>query len=229
MKLSASLILTLLLVSLLGCNSLSKNQTTPLVSPLAGSQTLPVGESLDDEILCIETAKAVAEKGHIDEAIKLYERAEDISQEGERHDVELARLLSQRGDYAESISRFQRHCSTTSATPEVYNDYAWACIGAERYQLGAQVVAEGQGHHPENERLAATMACLQFHLGNPDQALASFSELYGDAAAYQNLAVLSLERSDANSAKQYLVKAMSCEGCSGEVYQMHEAIRKHTD
>ena len=229
MKTSASLILVTLSVSLLGCNSLSRNEAPPLVSPLTGSQTLPVGASLDDEILCIETAKAVAEKGHIQEAIKLYARAEEISKEGKQYDLELARLLSQRGDYSESISRFQSHCSRQAAEADVYNDYAWACIGAERYPLAAKVAAEGQERHPDHERLAATTACLQFHLGKPNEALASFTELYGDAAAYQNLAVLALERGDADSAKQYLVKAMACDGCSDEVYQMHEAIRKHSD
>ena len=229
MKTSVSLILVTLAVSLLGCNSLSRNEATPLVSPLAGSQTLPIGASLDDEVLCIETAKAVAEKGHVEEAIKLYVRAEEISKEGKQYDLELARLLAQRGDYAESISRFQRHCSRHVAEANAYNDYAWACIGAERYPLAAQVAAEGQRRHPNHERLAATTACLQFHLGNPDEALASFTQLYGDAAAYQNLAVLALEGGNADSAKEYLVKAMACEGCSDEVYQMHEAIRTHTD
>ena len=229
MKTSASLFLVTLSVSLLGCNSLSRNEAPPLVSPLTGSQTLPVGASLDDEVLCIETAKAVVEKGHVEEAIKLYARAEEISKEGKQYDLELARLLSQRGDYAESISRFQRHYSRHAAEADVYNDYAWACIGAERYPLAAQVAAEGQERHPDHERLAATTACLQFHLGKPDQALASFTQLYGDAAAYQNLAVLALELGDADSAKQYLVKAMACDGCSDEVYQMHEAIRQHTD
>ncbi len=229
MKTSASLILATLAASLLGCNSLSHNEATPLVSPLAGSQSLLGGSSLEDEILCIETAKGVAVKGHVEEAIKLYARAEEISKEGKQYDLELARLLAQRGDYAESISRFQRHCRTNTAEAEVYNDYAWACMGAERYPLAAQVAAEGQQRHPDHERLAATTACLQFHLGKPNQALASFTELYGDAAAYQNLAVLALERGDADSAKQYLVKAMACDGCSDEVYQMHEAIRKHSD
>lgn len=229
MRRIAFLLLPVLFASLLGCNSLSRKQTAPLVSPLVGSETLSVGGSLDDETLCIETAKAVAKKGHIDEAVKLYSRAEEISEEENTYDLQLARLLSQRGDYVEAISRFQRYCSNANPRAEVYNDYAWACIGAERYQLGIQVAAEGQEHYPEHERLAATIACLQFHLGKPDQALASFTELYGDAAAYQNLAVLALERSDADSAKQFLVKAMSCEGCSDEVFQMHEAIRKHSD
>lgn len=229
MKTPVSLILTIHVMFFLGCSSLSRKDSAPLISPLGGTQALSVNHSPDEETLCIETAKAVAEKGHVDEAIKLYTRAEELSKEGKQYDLELARLLSQRGDYAESISRFQSHCSRYAAEADVYNDYAWACIGAERYPLAAQVAVEGQERHPDHERLAATTACLQFHLGKPDQALASFAQLYGDAAAYQNLAVLALERSDADSAKQYLVKAMACDGCSDEVYRMHEAIRKHTD
>ena len=229
MKIPKSLIISIHVSLLLGCSSVSRKESASLISPLGGSQALSVNHSPNDEILCIKTAKAVAEKGHVDEAIKLYARAEEISKEGKQYDLELARLLSQRGDYAESISRFQRHCSRHAAEADVYNDYAWACIGAERYPLAAQVATEGQERYPGNERLAATTACLQFHLGKPDLALASFAQLYGEAAAYQNLAVLALEQSDADSAKQYLVKAMACDGCSDEVYQMHEAIRKHTD
>ena len=98
MRLSQLLCMGLTLALLgfqIGCTSFKKVANEPLLKPMSGDRSPQFsGGKSSERKLCMETAKAVAEQGHAIEAIKLYERAEELGSARQRFDLELAPLLS---------------------------------------------------------------------------------------------------------------------------------------
>ena len=208
-----------------GCSRFGNKGTTQFLKPLGGeSSGLLAGGTLDERILCLETAKAVAEKGHAPEAILLYEKAERLDPNGETLDLTLAPLYGQTGQTDKAVTRYQRVVTSGVADSKVYNDLAWTLIDAHRYVKADEVIGEGLTLHPEDERLLAARACVYYELGKPEASLKQFAEIYGLAAAHHNLAILELNHGKTDQAFAQLSAATKISDCPEETIQLYEAL-----
>ena len=134
------IVLTLLVaLTHAGCTSLEKKSTDQFLKPLSSGTQL-FGGKPDERNVCIETAKAVAEKGHASEAILLYEKAEQLDPKAGSLDLELAPLYAQTGQAEDALNRYRRLIAKGAATSEVYNNLAWTLIESKRREAETVII-----------------------------------------------------------------------------------------
>ena len=222
----AAVFLCLLLASLqLGCSRLEKEKTTPFLKPLDVGPTLErLGGKPNERKVCIETAKSVAEKGHFAEAILLFEKAEELEPKSKSLDLELAPLYAQNGQTEKAVRRYQQVIAKGTAGSEVYNNFAWTLIDANRYSEAELVISQGLSEYPGEERLRSARAILSYHLGNRSESLRQFRELYGPATAHHNVAILDLQEGMPENALSQVKLATQMPDCSKETFDLHDML-----
>ncbi len=211
-----------------GCQAMKNKSPSDLVRPL--SEDLPIqaksyqnGES--ERRICIETAKTVAEKGYVTEAIQLYEKAEGLEPEGPSLDLPLAPLYAQAGNTQKSIERYRNIIAQGKATAEVYNNFAWTLTESGQNAKAIEVIRQGLAAAPHSKRLRATHALILYRHGESDRAFALFRELYGPSAAHHNLAVLDVGSGKFDSAFEHAKLATNFSDCSAESIALRDAIQ----
>ena len=198
------------LALLVGCSGLKKNRSDDFVKPLAAASTetkhrrQPIP---DERTLCMETAKTVAEQGHADEAIKLYQRAEEIGSSQGPLDKQLAPLYAQAGDFDAAIERYGRLVSTSPQDTQLCNNFAWTLMEAQEYDEAITQAQRGLALDAGNKRLRATLAMIHYHQGDRTAALAEFAKAQDSTAAHHNLAVLDIDAGNLHSAQEQLRQA----------------------
>jgi Flp pilus assembly protein TadD len=223
-----TIVLTILLaLTHSGCSSLERKSSDQFLKPLNSSRpnTPRFGGKADERNLCVETAKAVAKKGHASEAILLYEKAEQLDPKAESLDLQLAPLYAQTGQTEKAVSRYQRVVAQGAATSEVYNNLAWTLIEANRHRAAETVILQGLGPHPGDERLRSTRAIVLYELGRREEAIEKFTELYGPAGSHHNVAVLDLDHGRIKDALAELATATQIPGCPEETFQLRDSLR----
>jgi Flp pilus assembly protein TadD len=227
---SSLIVSTVLLLSTvcLGCNTFRKKSDQDLLNQLNFSSGKPrslwSGKQPSERELCVETARTVAQKGHAAEAIGLYEKAERLDSKSKPLDLELAPLYMQVGKTESAIKRYRSEISRGQADEEAYNNLAWALMESGNYQDAIQTVQQGLAESPENRRLHSTHAVILHKQGNSEQSFQVFQKLYGESAAYHNLAILELENDQSEKALEHLNLAVAKVDCSPQTVALKNAI-----
>lgn len=215
----------------IGCRTFRRDGASPDQLMLKKTEfSKPHFDSVSERELCLETAKAVSEKGHVNEAILLYEKAEKLSPNGEPFDLELAPLHAQAGNTGAAIERYRNAIANGKASPELFNNFAWTLIQSDQYAEATRAVERGLSLTDSSsssiaERLRSTRAILLFKTGNREQAFEAFEDLYGIAAAYHNLAVLDLEHGRVDQAARQLELATQHPNCPAESVALHKTLQ----
>ncbi len=229
MRLSQLLCMGLTLALLgfqIGCTSFKKVANEPLLKPMSGDRSPQFsGGKSSERKLCMETAKAVAEQGHAIEAIKLYERAEELGSARQRFDLELAPLYAQVNQLDQAIGRYQEVIQQGDATAEVYNNLTWTLIEAKRYGEAQSALDASLRQYPGDERLLGTQACLAYHRNDHEAAFQQFANLYGDTAAHHNLAVLEIENGKIDGGLAHLQIAATGPNASQNSVLLYETLQ----
>lgn len=194
----------------IGCSGLQKSRGDDFVKPLASSSaesTHRRQRTPDERMLCMETARTVADKGHADEAIKLYQRAEEIDPSEPALDRQLAPLYAQSGDFESAIERYQRLVSVSPKDTELCNNFSWTLMEAERYSGAILEAQRGLSIDAGNQRLRSTLAMIYYRQGDQTSALREFEKAQDATAAHHNLAVLEIDAGNLPSAQQHLRQA----------------------
>lgn len=200
-----------------GCSYLkqSRHGESPLgFSPgaaLASADTTPAGE----RELCVNTARTVAANGHAKEAILLLEKAEQLAPE-QPMDKELAALYAQDGRFDAAVQRYRSMLRNDPSQTDSHNNLAWTLMEAGRLDEASAAIQVGLAVKPSDRRLRSTSAMLAYRQGKRQSAWEQFRGLYGDSAAYHNLAVLDLEQGMLESASQHAALATQYPNCSQE-------------
>lgn len=190
-----------------GCSGLKKNRSGEFVKPLASASTDPKVRRQpmpDERTLCTETAKTVAEKGHAEEAIKLYQRAEELGASLAPLDKQLAPLYAQTGDFDSAVKRYKRLVSTSPQDIELCNNFAWTLMEAQQYGEAIAEARRGLALDAGNKRLHTTLAMIHYRQGDRTAALAQFATAHDTTAAHHNLAVLDIDAGNLRSAREHL-------------------------
>ncbi|QDT59219.1 Tetratricopeptide repeat protein [Stieleria bergensis] len=219
------LVLALCLV-VSGCGLLNRggHREDELFKPLTTNSRLLPQRLPEQYEMCVQTAETVAAKGHANEAIKLYEKAEQLKPKRPPFDLQLAPLYAQISDTPASIARYRSAMQRGHDSADVYNNLAWTLLEAGRLADAQQTIQLGSQAHPGDQRLAATNAVLLYHAQQPGEAFDAFETLYGTAAAHHNLAILDLESDDVEGALEQLALATSSPNCPVQAIEMQNAL-----
>jgi len=218
---------TLLILTLqAGCSSFKKTNQESILKPISGQPgTRFSGGKSDERELCIETAKAVAQEGHISEAVQLYEKAEELGSDRQRLDLELAPLYAQNRETNQAVARYQRVVADGKADAEVYNNLAWTLIESKRYVEARSTIESSLEKFPSHERLRATQACLLYKMEDEEGAFQEFASIYGDAAAHHNLAILNVEDGKFSEGLAHLEYAAASPNASEESVALFRTLQ----
>ena len=209
---------------LCGCHS-GISDSAALVKPLSQLATLTSnGERDNERKLCVETARSVAQAGHYAEAIKLYQRAEELDPQANKFHAELADLYRVDGRTDAAIERYRLALDNSGDTLALYNNLVWCYLDAKRFEEGSRILAEALLEHPDAERLLAARACLCYHQGDHSKAYDHFKTLYGTAPALHNMALLDLAAGDEAKAHERVSLAVALDDCPTETIALHESL-----
>lgn len=173
------------------------------IVPLSSGHSAPVSRldtPKNERDLCIQTAATVAARGHMTEAIALYEQAEKLDASGKSLDRELAPLYAQAGQSDQSLMRYQKAIANNPKDEELRNNHAWTLLEWNRVEEAIETLESAREKFPNNRRLQSTQAIAMYRRGDRAAALAQFTALYGASAAQHNLAMLDIEAGDAKNA-----------------------------
>ncbi|WP_236615690.1 tetratricopeptide repeat protein [Rhodopirellula europaea] len=157
-----------------------------------------------ERLLCLETAKTVARQGHTAEAIKLYERAEQLDPTAAPVDAKLAPLYADVGNSDAAIERYKRCLLRSPNDIELANNFAWTLMEAGRFDQAISEIDQALQAEPDNVRLRSTLAVIHYRQGDHPGALRHFEKAYGSDAAHHNLAILDIDNGNFESAKTHL-------------------------
>lgn len=222
----ATLLLTI--APSIGCRSFKKTRDAELLPPLASSPSAELAAGSvplpSDRVLCIETAHSVAKSGHAKEAIKLYERAEELEPDAEPLDTQLAPLYVQVGNHDAAITRYKRATQRSPDDAELSNNYAWTLMETGRLDRAIAEANRGLERHPGDLRLRSTLAVIHYHHGDRAKAMEHFEKGYGAGAAHHNLAVLDIDAGKLDSARNHLRLALQTEDPESQTETMLAAL-----
>lgn len=217
----------------IGCTAMKQNRESDLVRPLAGTSVtdriLNRGKMPSEHSLCMETAKTVAAQGHVDEAIKLYERAQELDPKTPRLDRNLAPLYAQTGDYKNAIACYQRMIQSSPSDPELSNNFAWTLMEAGRFEQAIEEANRGLKIDTDNHRLRMTMAMSCYRAGDHNEAFGHFERVCGPAGAHHNLAILDIDSGNPDSARIHLRMADQLEHRITQTEAVSVALSNHLD
>lgn len=203
--------IALMLLIFAGCNGLSKKQGTDFLKPLASTSSDEANRYRQpipsEQALCLETAKTVAQQGHADEAIKLYERAEELDPSQKPLDAQLAPLYARARNFDAAIERYQRLVLQSPKDIELCNNFTWTLMEADRYDEAVNQAQRGLGLDANHKRLSSTLAMIYYRQGDRASAMKQFEQAHGASAAHHNLAVLDIDAGNIESANQHLQQA----------------------
>ncbi|KLU06086.1 TPR Domain containing protein [Rhodopirellula islandica] len=194
-----------------GCNSIEKDHGADFLKPFASVESMDAQAKRqpipDERSLCIETAKTVATKGHAEEAIKLFERAEELDPNASTLDRNLAPLYAEVGNHAAAIERYKLILQATPDDADLINNYAWTLMEAGRFDQAIEEAMKGLQKSPENKRLRSTLAMTYYRQGDHGNAFQQWEMAVGKTAALHNLALLDIEAGEIDSARKNLQRA----------------------
>ena len=209
-----------------GCRTVDQNAGETLIKPLGylpGSAR--ESQSYDERQVCLETAASVAAEGHYTEAIKLYEKAEELGGSDPSLDHQLASLYAKLGEYQKAVDRYEKIIEDGEESAEVLNNLAWTFYESNQLEDAYRVASEGLEKFPNDERLTAGSALMAYRLGDRELALNRFTSLYGAATAYHNVALLDLEYGSVKDAMQLVSVAKEMKDCPQETHDLFLAIQ----
>lgn len=208
------------LTTLTGCRATHSDQSSDFLKPLTSAAPAPDrsrGDSaLDERTLCIQTARAVADRGHADEAIALYQRAEQIDPDAAPLDQELAPLFASTNNHDAAIERYRRLVTRSPSDAGLANNFAWTLMQAGRLDEAAVQAERGLEENDDDTRLRCTLAMILYQRGDRDQSLHHFDKAVGTGAAHHNVAVLDIDAGDMESAKRHLELATQADPSSDQ-------------
>ena len=201
----------MLLLLAIGCNSIEKDQQSDFLKPFASNELLDTKTGRQrmpsERSLCIETAKTVAKKGHAEEAIKLFERAEELDPNAVSLNAELAPLYAEVGDHETAIERYKVCVQRTPDSPELINNYAWTLMEAGQFKQAIAEATNGLQQFPEDTRLRSTLAMVYYRSGDQSKSFQQWELAVGKTAAHHNLALLDIDSGNVESAREHLSQA----------------------
>ena len=210
-----------------GCSLLRQREKSVRVGSANELSSLPVlGSAADvnEHDLCIQAAKAVADKGHANEAIKLYEKAESLAPQKTNLDRPLAPLYASVGKTDAAIARYRKVIANGEADAEHFNNLAWTLMESGQLDKATETIQQGLMQSPNNERLQATQAVVFYKQGDRNQSFQAFQKLYGQSAAHHNLAILDLDHGNKDAALQHLNTATELADCPEQTIALKEAV-----
>jgi Tfp pilus assembly protein PilF len=212
----ALLVALVALAPVLGCSTWGHDASSrPMIPPFfggtaessrGGDQELPPKQSAR---ACLTTAEEMRAKGHVEQAIFLYEKArrDDPTLSAVAHP--LADLYDQQGDGVRALAEYKKALAAAPKDADVQNDF-----GCYYYRRGSYAEAEPYFRKalsiaPEHQQAGMNLALVLAHEGHFAESYQAFARVVGPAAAHSNVGVLLAKAGRTDEARQEFRQALA--------------------
>jgi Tfp pilus assembly protein PilF len=188
---------------------------TNSVGPPASFPTAGPSKAAPDELpskqtarLCAATAEQMQQKGFIEQAIFLYEKARDNDPKLPNVAHHLALLYDQQGDGSRALNEFKRALEAAPKDADLLNDF-----GYYHYHHGDTADAEiwyrkALAISPNHAQALMNLAIVLGHERQYQESIERFTRVVGPAAAYSNVGILMMEQGDREQAHDAFAQAL---------------------
>jgi Tfp pilus assembly protein PilF len=200
----------------LGCSTWGHDMSNrPMIPAFSGGTAESSGG--DDEELppklsahaCLTTAEQMRAKGHVEQAIFLYEKArhDDPSLSAVAHP--LADLYDQQGDGVRALAEYKKALAAAPKDADVQNDFGCYYYRRGNYAEAEPFFRKALSIAPEHQQAGMNLALVLAHQGHFQESYKAFARVVGPAAAHSNVGVLLAKAGRADEARQEFRQAMA--------------------
>ncbi len=204
------------LVPMLGCSTWGHDSSNrPMIPAFSGG----AGQSSrgDDEELppkqaaraCLTTAEEMRAKGHVQQAIFLYEKArrDDPSLTSVAHP--LADLYDQQGDGVRALAEYKKALAAAPKDADVQHDFGCYYYRRGNYAEAEPYFRKALSIAPEHQQAGMNLALVLAHQGHFEESYKTFARVVGPAAAHSNVGVLLAKAGRTDEARQEFRQALA--------------------
>ncbi len=203
------------LAPVLGCSIWGHDASSrPMIPALSGGtaesshgdQELPPKESAR---ACLTTAAEMRAKGHVEQAIFLYEKArrDDPSLSAVAHP--LADLYDQQGDGVRALAEYKKALAAAPKDADVQNDFGCYYYRRGNYAEAEPYFRKALSIAPEHAQAGMNLALVLAHQGHFEESYKTFARVVGPAAAHSNVGVLLAKAGRTDEARQEFRQALA--------------------
>jgi Tfp pilus assembly protein PilF len=201
-----------LLLPMLGCSMWDHDRAaTPLLPSPAGA-----AKSAQTELppkpaaqLCLATARQMQEKGQVQQAIYLYEKArrDDPTLASVAHP--LAFLYDQQGDGVRALAEYQKALAASPKDPDLLNDFGYYYYRRGNLDEAKKWYRQAIALAPDHKQARTNLAMVLGNQGQFQESYELFAAVVGPAAAHSNVGVLMAKQGHYDQARESFQKALS--------------------
>jgi Tfp pilus assembly protein PilF len=201
-----------LLLPLLGCSMWDHDrEPKPFSSDSAGAANSPETElpARQAAQLCLTTARQMQEKGRVEQAIYLYEKArrDDPTLASVAHP--LAFLYDQQGDGVRALAEYQKALAASPKDPDLLNDFGYYYYRRGNLDEAKKWYRQAIALAPDHKQARTNLAMVLGNQGQFQESYNLFAAVVGPAAAHSNVGVLMAKQGHYDQARESFQKALS--------------------
>ena len=218
-----------------GCSSLrssrfalpeKKQSAAPVQSSISQlGAALPAMKPGDDRELCLIAADQMSEKGHWEDAVELYRKAEKLDPKKRLLDAKLAPALAGAGQYAESIERYRRLVVDAPKDAELRNNFAWTLMEAGDFSSAESEFRQAIVLAPQQTKASLNLGVMLAKQRRYDESLALLTPAIGEASAHHNIGVIAIDIGDEATAIRAFERASSLPGAPNASAEFLASLR----
>ncbi len=200
----------------LGCSTWGHDSTTRPMIPAFSGETAESSRDGDQELppkqsarACLATAEQMRAKGHVEQAIFLYEKArrDDPTLTSVAHP--LADLYDQQGDGVRALAEYKKALAASPKDADVNNDFGCYYYRRGNYAEAEPYFRKALSIAAEHPQAGMNLALVLAHQGHFQESYETFARVVGPAAAHSNLGVLLAKAGRSDEARQEFRQALA--------------------
>jgi len=201
-----------LFLPMLGCSLWDRDHAArPLFSSPAGTAKSSEAELPPKPAaqLCLATARQMQEKGQVQQAIYLYEKArqDDPSLTAVAHP--LAFLYDQQGDGVRALDEYQKALAVSPKDPDLLNDFGYYYYHRGNLDEAKKWYRQAIALAPAHKQARTNLALVLGNQGQFQESYELFAAVVGPAAAHSNVGVLMAKQGHYDQARESFRKALA--------------------
>ena len=197
--------------ALTGCHSAIDDRPNMVASlnrdePARAEPELPISQAAQ---ACFVTAEDLANSGHDEEAIKLYERARQYNPKLTQCSHRLALCYERSGKYAEALAEYQKALKSTPKDAELLNDVGYFYLQRGNLDEAEKALRALVTHNPKCLTAWANLGVLLGYRERYGEAYEALAKAATPAEAHSNLGVVLAQQQKFDAARAEFLQALT--------------------
>jgi Flp pilus assembly protein TadD len=172
-------------------------------------ESLPPKESAE---ACRTTADMLAQHGHLEAAVGLYQRARQLNDKQSKVARQLAVLYDQLQMDDKALIEYRRALDEHPKDAELWNDLGYFYLSRGDANRAEGWFRQALQIHPKHQKCQGNLAIALAEQSRYEEAFTVFESLVGPAAAHSNLGVVMARQGKTREAIQSFRKALELDG-----------------